>query len=301
MRKCDYCGLENAEPLLSCSRCGAELLPPICPPALLQPPATLNGPVPRPQLTAGWATLILLAFLGVQLVSGVLIGVFIGLGSGPGPDRFADPKFVARVSEKAAVPAILASVVGGGAAVALLAGLLLGTQVSDAGPEGAAWRVGPGRRLAEGLGIGLLAGFLYLVFAGLLAPSGAPEHLGPIARMAQTPGVPQVSWLLLALALAPVIEELLFRGILYGGYRHSFGPAWAAVVTTTIFVLLHLSEAIHFLPALLGITLLAVLALWFRLRSAAIGPAVAVHFGYNSMIALAAILGTTFGQHGPKS
>jgi membrane protease YdiL (CAAX protease family) len=113
--------------------------------------------------------------------------------------------------------------------------------------------------------------------------------------MASTPGVSQLVWIMLALVLAPPIEELLFRGVLYGGYRKSFGASTAAVLTTGIFVVLHLTETIHFPPATISVTGLAVAALWFRLRTAAIGPAVTVHFGYN-LVAVIALLCSTWGK-----
>src|SRR5207247_3722263 len=92
-------------------------------------------------------------------------------------------------------------------------------------------------------------------------------------------------------------EELLFRGVLYGGYRRSFGPRGAALFTTFIFWLLHITESIHFLPAMLAIVMLALLALWFRLRSAAIGPAIAVHLGHTSMLALVVVLSAVASPH----
>ena len=68
-------------------------------------------------------------------------------------------------------------------------------------------------------------------------------------------------------------------------YRRSFGAAWAAITTIGIFVALHLPETIHFTPASIGIAGLAATALWMRLRTGAIGPAIAVHFAYNLVIA----------------
>jgi membrane protease YdiL (CAAX protease family) len=49
---------------------------------------------------------------------------------------------------------------------------------------------------------------------------------------------------------------------------------------------MHLSETRGFRAALLGIAAMALIALWFRLRCAAIGPAIAAHFGYNTVFAL---------------
>jgi membrane protease YdiL (CAAX protease family) len=78
---------------------------------------------------------------------------------------------------------------------------------------------------------------------------------------------------------------MLFRGVMYGGYRRSFGPRRAAVLITLIFCAMHVTEVIHFPIALFGIGAMACAALWMRLRGGAIGPAVAVHLSYNSIIA----------------
>jgi hypothetical protein len=112
--------------------------------------------------------------------------------------------------------------------------------------------------------------------------------------MSMTKGLPQILWIIMALFLAPPLEELLFRGVLYGGYRKSLGATGAAWLTTSIFAFLHIGEVIHFLPALLAIVTMALLALRMRLRYSAIGPAIAVHFGYNAMVALGVICSTRF-------
>jgi len=92
--------------------------------------------------------------------------------------------------------------------------------------------------------------------------------------------------------MAPPLEEMLFRGVLYGGYRKSFGPVRAAVFTTLLFVALHFPYYIHFAPAIIGITGGALALLWCRLHWNAIGPAVAAHIGYNSIVAFTMIYWT---------
>ena len=98
------------------------------------------------------------------------------------------------------------------------------------------------------------------------------------------------------LLFSPLIEECLFRGILYGGYRRSFGPLWAAVLSTGIFWVLHISEMIHYWPAMVAIALLALVALSQRLKFGAIGPAVAVHLGYNGIVVLGTVLAGVNGE-----
>lgn len=155
---------------------------------------------------------------------------------------------------------------------------------------GAAWVVGKGKFIAQGLLAGLVAGVLLCGLVAILRPHFDSAHAGRLARMASTPGLPRFAWLVAAILLAPLIEEPLFRGILYGGFRKSFGAIWAAVLTTLIFIVLHYSELRHYPPATLGIATLALIALWFRLRSGAIGPAIAVHVAYNSVIALPVLM-----------
>lgn len=53
---------------------------------------------------------------------------------------------------------------------------------------------------------------------------------------------------------------------------------------------MHTTELIHFLPAALGILGLALAALYMRLRTCAIGPAIAVHVAYNSTIAAISVI-----------
>ena len=164
---------------------------------------------------------------------------------------------------------------------------LVRERLGDCSPTGAAWVYGPRKKIAQGFGVGVLVALCYALANAAFQGLGARPTPGPLTRLATTPGLSQLAWSVVALLLAPPIEELLFRGVLYGGYRRSLGAPAAAALTTSIFVVLHLSEIIQYLPSALGIAGLALTALWFRLRSAAIGPAVAVHFGYNLVIVLA--------------
>ena len=106
------------------------------------------------------------------------------------------------------------------------------------------------------------------------------------------PGMPQVAWIVGGLFLTPLVEEMMYRGVLYGGYRKSFGPVWAAVTTTLIFVALHFSYYIHFPSNVICIIVLALVMLWCRLHWNAIGPAVAVHFGFNFTVAVCVVYWT---------
>jgi membrane protease YdiL (CAAX protease family) len=60
------------------------------------------------------------------------------------------------------------------------------------------------------------------------------------------------------------------------------------VVTTVLFVMVHLPYAARYWPAAAGITLLAVFLVAIRLQTGSLVPSIAAHFAYNSIIVVAA-------------
>jgi membrane protease YdiL (CAAX protease family) len=86
--------------------------------------------------------------------------------------------------------------------------------------------------------------------------------------------------------VAPPAEELVFRGVLYAGLARSWRPAIAGVVTTTIFVALHLTEVGGYWPGWLAIGAMGALALRVRLREGSLWPAIALHATYNAGLVL---------------
>ena len=85
--------------------------------------------------------------------------------------------------------------------------------------------------------------------------------------------------LLLAGVLAPLVEETLFRGVIFGGLQAYFGKWTAAVISATIFSGLHL-QAYGFFPRfILGI---ALVYLYDKYKS--LYPSVALH-ALNNIVA----------------
>jgi membrane protease YdiL (CAAX protease family) len=282
MQRCDYCGRENQAAAAFCSDCGTPFQT-----TSGQGSETIESAADAPRLNASRATSILIIFLAAQLITSMMVGI---AGSSLAVARgrnFQDPKEVAAFTKGITPIAVPFAALGGGIATVLASFLLVRNHLKDASPSGAAWTLGSAKQLFRGFILGLQAAIVYVVFASMAATLGFPhDKIGLLAQMASGSGLPYVSWLISMLLLAPPFEELLFRGILYGGYRHSFGHLKAAVITTLIFSLLHITEWIYFLPAVVGITGMAILALWIRLRYAAIGPAIAAHFGYNASLAV---------------
>jgi membrane protease YdiL (CAAX protease family) len=327
MKPCGYCGRENDEDSTYCSGCGSSLASsegaePLSPCAVEQSApgtaeqlspiaceqlspgaagqlATVVAEQPSPgpagqRLSARSATFILLVYFAAQFVVGVGAAIAaVSLADVQGR-HVEDPAERKQIVRAISGPATVLGFVAGGVAVLVMSQARIRPYLADTSSTGAAWVPGSFKHVAQGMVTGALLGGCYCALTTNFQGPSDQEMSGPIATMAATPGLQRLLWLFLLLVLAPIVEELLFRGVLYGGYRSSFGPIPAAVLTTAIFWALHLTETIHFWPAMFSVAGLAMVALWFRLRSAAIGPAVAVHFGYNRI--LAAVVLSSMGR-----
>jgi membrane protease YdiL (CAAX protease family) len=79
--------------------------------------------------------------------------------------------------------------------------------------------------------------------------------------------------------LAPVVEELIFRGVIFSGFTKNFRPVWAVILSALLFALFHLN------PWQLGPTFLLGLLLGFvRLRTGSLLAAIFTHALHNGMI-----------------
>lgn len=287
-KRCQYCGKDNPERALACIGCGTPFPGAISTPEQNIPPVLVPD---TPQLNAGSATLILGLSIAAQFGGAFVVGLvggFIGaLHSGGG----AGLHLSTSMADTILPLATLASMLSMGVVVVAASFYCVEKSLKDNSPHGAAWVRGSLKDIALGCGLGMLCAMVFLAIASV--PWFQPTHItpGPLTKMGTTPGLPRLVWLILALLLAPPIEELLFRGVLYGGYRLSLGPKKAAALVTLIFCLLHVPEVLHFPVAMLGIAGLALTALWMRLRASAIGAAIAVHFSYNGVLAVLQLLG----------
>jgi len=177
---------------------------------------------------------------------------------------------------------ILTPFISGGAAV-LISLWLIPKSLKDTSPNGAAWVRGSWRAIAEGFVIGVILGAVATVMSKAMTHHVDYRDMSPVVQMLLRPGLLQVLSAVSIVLCGPPAEEIVFRGVLFGGYRKSFGPIWATLLTTLLFLALHLPKVLYYMPALAGASGASLAALWCRLRSGAIGPAVALHVGYNAL------------------
>jgi membrane protease YdiL (CAAX protease family) len=187
------------------------------------------------------------------------------------------------------VVAVAYAVIYGGCAAAVSLGVANFLRKRDVG-WAKVWLWQPVRPGATGLLLSLLIGVaLGLVLGGVGLGYLAILHQFPVTSdmldhaKAQVAGVPHLreSLFVMAVLIAPVAEEYLFRGLLYRALDREWG-GWRAVAGSAIFFALY-HPPLSWLPvALLGATN----AMLFR-TTGRLAPAVVLHMVYNAVVLVA--------------
>ena len=248
------------------------------PPPQSPAPAPFQLVVPeRKPLGAGKAILIFAAYLVSQAVAGgvAMVGYSVLTGS--------DALLAASLNDMDPVLFLVAGFAGfvlGGPVIVALARAMEG---------GATWKQAlapfgmvraPARATLMGAGVGVAIA-LVLGF-GLERVLPSPENAqGPLIEAASAPGWQRILFVLLAVALAPVFEEFLFRGVLYTGMLRSWGKWPAGIIVTLMFGVLHVFDVAGYWPALVMITVVGLALLIARIKSKSLIPAIAMHATYN--------------------
>lgn len=230
------------------------------------------------------ALLIFAVYIAAQIVASVLLGVVIVLIyrlSG-----VQDPDVIMELSTAARGPVVVFGLIFSAFIVVLMVRRFATGSISGRSKDGIAWSLGEPAHLLNGLVIGVALALGYLSIASVFIPPGPNLPRSPLAEMATTPGLSQLSWIFIAVIVAPPLEEFLFRGVLFSGFARSWGQSIAALLVTALFVIIHLPETIHYWPSMVAVLSLGVAALLIRMRSESLGPAITLHLAYNLVLVI---------------
>jgi membrane protease YdiL (CAAX protease family) len=223
-------------------------------------------------LLAQIATTVLLA-----IVVGMYLGALMAMKGLKSPDPAA---LSAQIQKIIPMPAaIISALVGAYVVFRIIRPCFPGLRSSGAmAPLG--WCVCSRKMLWYSAAMGMAISSMTLVLSKVFPPPDG-QLTGPLAAAAVTAGWQRFSWAVLAILVAPPVEEFVFRGVLYSGLEKSWGKVAAAVVVTLLFMAMHLTEIRSYWPALLGISLLAIGTLVVRRISGSLVSAITLHVAYN--------------------
>jgi membrane protease YdiL (CAAX protease family) len=252
--------------------------PPIGPVRLGPGPVQVEtDPGPAAPLRAGMALLILLTYVIGQGVGGA-IAYFALKVAGAGRITSA---------ESLAIDAV--GVVLGGLLMFLLTKQMLPGRTLKEKMGFLGWKPVHRRELWRGAGCALGVCLFVAPLVAMLFPPGN-HTLGPVARTAMSSNGALAIYALIAIFLAPPIEEFLFRGVVFTGLSKSWGVPAASVAATLVFTAAHLPQMMGYLPGLLLIATVGALTLFLRRRTDSLLPGMVLHSTYNSLVVLIVLL-----------
>lgn len=127
------------------------------------------------------------------------------------------------------------------------------------------------------------------VIAALLVPP--PEDFdNPVLRFIAYGGWAVALLFLMAVIMAPLLEEALFRGVLLPALRRRLRFVPAALLVTVLFTALHAVQTSGYWPALLVIALVGYLLAYLREASGSLWPPILFHMGFNFTALLPVLL-----------
>lgn len=172
--------------------------------------------------------------------------------------------------------AVVASAVTAFAAVTIAAAVRV-RSFAALGLRAVSWRwIGLG--IGAGVAVWLINRVVVLIYISVTGDTSNPQQELNNAAAGSVAGL--VFMLALGAVLVPIGEELLFRGVIYGGLRR-YGVTVATIASAAVFGLAHGISIV-----LVGAVILGVVAALLYERTRSIWPAVAVH-GVNNGISFA--------------
>jgi uncharacterized protein len=123
---------------------------------------------------------------------------------------------------------------------------------------------------------------LVLVVGGLLTivVKGEPTELDQIVASSTAA---RISIALLATLTAPLVEEMIYRGLLYSALQRVTGMVWAVIIVSTLFAGVHVYQYKNNLGVIAAITIFSLSLTLMRAYSGRLLPCYIMHLVFNGL------------------
>ena len=135
------------------------------------------------------------------------------------------------------------------------------------------------------VGLALLLFFVTLLLIGVFG--GQKTELDRILESSRATAIMLAA---LAVLTAPLVEELIYRGLLYSAFRRALGQWAAVVIVTSMFAGLHWIQYWPNAGAISSITLLSLVLTLVRARTGRLLPCFVVHLVFNGVQSVIIVL-----------
>jgi len=136
-------------------------------------------------------------------------------------------------------------------------------------------------------GLGKSVGLAVLLFLAawvILIKFGGQET--ELERILESSRAAALITAFLAFATAPLVEEVVYRGLLYSAFQRAIGPVSAVIVVASMFAGLHVVQYWPNAGAISAITMLSVVLTVVRARTGRLLPCFVIHMVFNGIQSL---------------
>ena len=148
---------------------------------------------------------------------------------------------------------------------------------------GLSWN--PGFRLGKSVGI---ASLLFVIAWMIAAFFGAKKT--DLDQILDSSRAAALTLAFVAVATAPLIEEMIYRGLLYSALQRAIGRWFAVIVVACMFAGLHVYQYRQNIGAILSISLLSFVLTYVRARTGRLLPCFVIHLVFNGVQSVIIVL-----------
>lgn len=138
--------------------------------------------------------------------------------------------------------------------------------------------------VAAGVGIALVAGWMLWPVTELAGLRGSSQEV--VRQFEDASGVEIPIFALSVVLIAPIAEEVLFRGALLRGLLRRTSPGWAVFGSALVFALVHVlgdPDTYYYVPAFLALGLVSG---WRAVRTGNLSQSIFLHAGFNLLASI---------------
>lgn len=134
-----------------------------------------------------------------------------------------------------------------------------------------------------------------LILAGFFAVAAITGHFFPeqendLIRMLRSSRAATVAVAVLATFTAPLVEEAVYRGVLYSALQRTFGALPAVVGVTALFAVVHVPQYYPSFSTIFLLTLLSLILTTIRAKTGNLLPCIVLHTIFNGLQSLMLLL-----------
>lgn len=133
----------------------------------------------------------------------------------------------------------------------------------------------------------ILGGFFIVAY---LVGTMFPEQENELIRILRSSRTAVYMVALVATFTAPLVEEVVYRGVLYSAFQRAMGVPAAFVLVTLLFALVHVPQYYPSYSTIFLLTLLSMILTFVRVRSGNLWPCIVLHTVFNGFQSILLII-----------